>query len=419
MELDYNIIIQLGAALAIGMLIGIERGWSGREHDEEERMAGLRTFSLVGLLGGISAQISSSFGGGVLAVALVMISLLSIVSYVLDSKRTEDTGNTTEFAMILTFLLGAWANLGYYIYALSTTVVVITLLSLKPTLHRWVRNLETKEIYAGIKLLLISVVLLPLLPNQGYGPWEVLNPYWIWWMVVLISGLSFTGYIAIKKVGNRVGTLVTAITGGLVSSTAVTFSLAQFAKEQPRKTLFMGGVLISNSIMLIRVPVEVMVVNSSLLQQLWIPISLMFLGMLLGGAWLWRSWNDSDSGPKINLENPLKLSTAIQFGLFLALILVLAEGMKQWFGDQGIYALALVSGLMDVDAITLSLSRLALNDISAQVATMGIVIAAVVNTLVKGVYFTIIVGLRKSIELIVVMLIAILPGLISAYLLLV
>jgi uncharacterized membrane protein (DUF4010 family) len=285
---------------------------------------------------------------------------------------------------------------------------------MKPTLHRWLRNLETREIYAGIKLLLISIVMLPLLPNQGYGPWEALNPYWIWWMVVLICGISFTGYFAIKYVGNRWGTLVTAITGGLASSTAVTLSLAQFARQQSRKRLFMSGVMFASSIMFIRMLIEVSVVNAALLESLWLPTLLLFLGVLVAGGWFLRREGHTTSDPSLNIDNPFNLTTALKFGGLLAIILVLSEAMQSEFGNQGVYVLSVVSGLMDVDAITLSLSKLAHGELSREVAVLGIIIASIMNTLVKGFLFAFFVGWKESLQLIIALFLAVIPGFIIA-----
>jgi uncharacterized membrane protein (DUF4010 family) len=418
MEEDFQIVIHLFAALAVGLLIGIERGWSGRQEEEGARVAGLRTFSLIGLLGGVFAEITRITSEWVLIAALIAITGMIIVGHIQEAKRSGDIGTTTAFSMLITFALAAWAAMGYYVYALGTSVVVITLLGMKPVLHRWISNVETDEIYAGIKLLLISVVLLPLLPNTGYGPWEAFNPYWIWWMVVLICGISFTGYFAIKYTGNRLGTLVTSITGGLASSTAVTLSMAQFARQYKVKTLFMGGVMIASSIMFIRVLVEVAVVNPALLHPLWIPIILMFAGVLAGGYMLWRKSERVEMETSLELKNPFNIVMALKFGLLLAVIMLLAAGMQEWFGDRGIYTLSLVSGLMDVDAIVLSLSRLALNDLSEEVAVMGIVLASATNTIVKGFIFTFFVGLRESLPLIGFLIAAVIPGLLTAFIIL-
>ena len=417
-EFEYEVLIKIFASLAVGLLIGIERGWSEREEDEGDRIAGLRTFSLIGLLGGVWAQLAGIVEMWVLVVAFAAVVAMIITSHIIGTRETKDVGVTTEFAMMLTFSLGAWAAFGYYIYAFSATAIVVTLLGIKPILHKWVSNLETREIYSGIKLLLISLVLLPLLPDKGYGPWQSLNPYWIWWMVVLISGISFVGYFAIKYAGNKIGTLLTAITGGLASSTAVTLSMAQMAEQHKNKNLFMGGVVVASSIMFIRVLIEVAVVNKLLLDRLWLPISVMFIGLILGGSWLWFSNKDSDTGTEIELNNPFNLPTALKFGLLLGLILLLAAAAKEWFGDEGIYVLALVSGLVDVDAITLSLSRLAIDDLNENVAIIGIVLASAMNTIVKGLLFAFFIGIKTSLRLLFVLIISVIPGLIIAFLML-
>lgn len=415
-NLEYEVLIQILASLVVGLLIGIERGWSERKEDEGDRVAGLRTFSLIGLLGGVWAQLSEIIETWVLVVAFLAVVALIVTSHIIGTRETEDIGVTTEFAMMLTFSLGAWAAFGYYIYAFSATAIVVALLGIKPILHKWVSNLQTEEIYSGIKLLLISLVLLPLLPDKGYGPWQSLNPYWIWWMVVLISGISFIGYFAIKYAGDKIGTLLTAITGGLASSTAVTLSMAQMAKQHKNKTIFMGGVVVASSIMFIRVFIEVAVVNRILLDRLWVPISVMFVCLVIGGSWLWFRNKDSDTGTDIELKNPFNLPTALQFGLLLGLILLLSSAAKEWFGDQGIYVLSLVSGLIDVDAITLSLSRMAYGDLSEDVAITGIVLASAMNTIVKGLLFAFLTGLRAGLRLLLVLVASVIPGLIIAFL---
>lgn len=415
---EFEMMIRMLAALAVGLLIGIERGWSGRQEEEGDRVGGIRTFSLIGFLGGITAILTELVGPWLLGVTFVAVAAMAIVSYLVEARRTADIGSTSAFTQMLTFALGAWAAFGYEMFAIGATVLVVTLLGLKPVLHKWLRGIETVEIYAGIKLLLISIVLLPLLPNQGYGPWEAINPRWIWWMVVLISGISFVGYLAIKYAGNRVGTLLTALTGGLASSTAVTLNMANLAQEQGVRMIFMTGVMIASSIMFIRITVEVLIVNHLLFASLWPPLLVMFLGMVGGAWWLWNRRVLSDQEPRLQLSNPFKLAMALKFGLFLGLILFLSAAMQEWFGDRGIYILAVVSGLMDVDAITLSLSRLSIGDIREEVAVLGIMLAAVTNTLVKGLMFAFFAGWRKSLPLLGLMLSASVLGLLTAWILL-
>lgn len=422
MDPQLELIWKLGTSLAIGLLIGIERGWHGRTEDEGDRVAGIRTFSLSGLLGGIWAVLIPYTGEWILGLVFIAFTGLIIASYVFEQKAPDehDIGITTEVGLLLTFTLGAWAALGYQIEALATAVVVTTLLSIKPVLHSWLQKIEMEVIYAGIKLLIISVILLPLLPNQGYGPWNTLNPYWIWWMVVLISGLSFLGYILVKYAGEDKGTLLTSIIGGLASSTAVTISLAQFAKQQKKAKphIYVAGVLIASVIMLVRVFIEVSVVNRGLLDPLWIPLTVMLILTLGCVFWLWMKSEDesTEENPKLDLGNPLQLPTALKFGALLAVILVLATALQEWFGDQGVYLLSLLSGLMDVDAITLSLSKMAQAEITAAVATLGIVIAVISNTLVKAGLFIFWVGWKRSLELLWMILMISAGGVLSVWL---
>ncbi|MFP4516573.1 MAG: MgtC/SapB family protein [Desulfovibrionales bacterium] len=409
--------LKLFVGLAIGILIGTERGWSDREASEGSRIAGIRTFSLIGLLGSVLALLSQATSAWLFVAGFAAVSALIVAAHIVDVHESKDVGTTTAFAMMLTFALAAWATYGSPIPAVAVTVIAMSLLGYKPVLHKWLTKIQPRDFYSGVQLLVISLVLLPLLPNRGYGPWDALNPYWIWWMVVLISGLSFLGYVAIQLTGQRTGTLLTAVSGGLVSSTAVTFSLARLAKKQTSRAIFSQAVLLASSIMFIRVLIEVFVVNPNLLSRVWIPLTVMFAGLVCLFFWLWYrqdSRENHDSSRQIEVKNPLQLGMALQFSALLAVILLLSEAMKEWFGNQGVYVLSVISGLMDVDAITLSLSRSADKDLAAEVATVGIVLASATNTIVKGVIFAGIVGIKNNIRLPLYMLVAMLPGLFIA-----
>lgn len=405
MENELKILWDLLTAFGVGLLIGIERGWKGRIKEEGDRVAGIRTFALTGILGGIIGRLSVLMGDWLVAAAFLSFAAVVAIAHFVGARESEDIGFTTSVALLITFSLGIWATFGSHIYIFGVAVLVVALLGYKPELHKWIRNIDTKEIYAGIKLLVISVILLPLLPNQGYGPFEALNPYWVWWMVVLITGLSFVGYVAISHFGDRIGVLLTALTGGLASSTAVTLSLAYMAKRTRVSNIFMIGVLIASAIMFIRVLIEVAVVNTELLFTLWIPILVMFVVTLTGMLWLWQQNNENEENerPPLELENPFQISTALQFGLLLAVVLLLAETVKEWFGDEGIYVLSVVSGLMDVDAITLSLSKMAIDDLNEKTAVAGIILATTTNTLVKGVMFAFLTDIKISLKLLLVM----------------
>lgn len=376
--------VRLGLALGVGLLIGVERGWRDRAAAEGSRIAGVRTLGLVGLLGGLWALLAAELGEALLGVAFAGLAALMIIAHTMSARADGDVGITTVVAALVTFALGALAVRGHEQIAAAGGVITAGLLSLKPVLHGWLQRLEERELYAVLKLLLISVVLLPVLPDQGYGPWNALNPYAIWWMVVLIAGISFAGYVAMKAVGAQRGIVLGGLFGGLVSSTAVTLNYARLGRERGHQTVLAAGVLVACGTMFPRILMEVTVINPALLNALAPPLILMTATAFGGALWFWfRQRRDGDAGD-MPLHNPLQLSTAVQFGLLLAAVMLLAEALRAWLGEAGIYLLAGVSGISDVDAITLSMARMAQGDLPAEVATRAIVLAAVVNTLVKG-----------------------------------
>ena len=215
----------LGTALALGLLVGIERGWSARELPSGTRVAGVRTFGLIGLPGGVAAVITRSFDSpAILAGAFVGFAILLTAGYVASAEQPTSLGITTEVAGLLTFAFGALAVTGHALVAAASTVAVLVLLSTKHRLHGWIDRIREKEIGAAITLLLLSVVLLPLLPSEPIDPWKAVAPRAVLWMVILVAGLSFVGYIAVRAIGPRSGLLATGLLGGLASSTAVTLS---------------------------------------------------------------------------------------------------------------------------------------------------------------------------------------------------
>jgi len=382
----------LGIALAIGLLVGIERGWKERSAEEGSRIAGIRTFGLLGLLGGLWALLAEDMGNMLLGISFLALTAILIAGYWRERQIDHDLGITTLIAALVTFALGALAIRGQIHIAITGAVITVTLLSLKPTLHSWLRHLAPEEFYAALKLLLISVVLLPVLPNQGYGPWEAINPYQVWWMVVLIAGLSFAGYLAMKLVGTKRGILLTGVFGGVVSSTATTLTFSRLAKQINMGRLLSLGVLVASTTMFPRVLIEVSIINPALLTHLLAPLSLITFVTAGYCAWLWHTIDNTHGATTLRLKNPLQLRSALQFGLLLAAIMLLAEAFRAWLGEAGIYLLAAVSGLADVDAITLSLANMAHADLAADVASRAILLATLVNTLVKGILVFVIAG---------------------------
>jgi uncharacterized membrane protein (DUF4010 family) len=411
---EHQIFIRLAVALAIGLLIGVERGWQERGAPEGSRVAGVRTYALIGLLGGVSGLLAEQLGGVSLGLIFVGLAGSLTVAHVLDQRRGADLGITSLVASLTTFVLAAMAALGELVVSASAAVVTTLLLGYKPLIHQWVNALERKDLSAGLTLLLISVVLLPLLPNQGYGPWNALNPFEIWWMVVLIASISFAGYYAIKLVGQRRGTLFTGLFGGLASSTALTLHFARLARDRSEMTATLAtGILVACGTMFPRMLLVATLINPGLLQPLLWPAVVM--AMITYGAaagYYWHAKPSGDGGAEALLDNPLELKSALSFGALLALVMLVAQGLKDWVGDGGMLLLAAVSGITDVDAINLTLSRMSQDELPVALAVLAIVIAAAVNSMVKGLIATAIggraLGLRVAMPLLVAGLVGVL-----------
>jgi uncharacterized membrane protein (DUF4010 family) len=387
MTSEQQLFYQLGVALAVGLLVGVERGWKARDVHEGERVAGVRTYGLLGLLGGVSALLADHLGP--LLIGLVFIGLAAALTavYVVTQRDDDaDVGITSLIASLLTFVFGALAGFGEVAVAGAAAVITTLLLGYKPQLHRWVGALEARELFSGLKLLLISVVLLPVLPNRGFGPWNALNPYAIWWMVVLIAIISFAGYFAVKIGGARKGALFTGLFGGLASSTAVTLHFSRVARreEAPLTPLLATGILLACGTMFPRMVLVASVLNGALLRPLLVPAAVMALLVYTPALLYWRSQKRRDAEAPARLSNPLELKTAVTFGALLALVMLLGKALQAWMGDAGVLMLAAASGVADVDAITLSLARMSQDELALKVAVAGIVIAAAVNSLVKG-----------------------------------
>ena len=384
---DLDLFGRLGVALAIGLLLGLERGWHERDLPEGGRVAGLRTFALAGLLGGVSGWLASLTGAVVLAFAFLGLSGLLALSYRVRLKQGDDLGLTTEVALLLTFGLGAASVLGDLAPPAAVAVVAALLLTMKKRLHLWVARIERLELEALLKLALMSVVILPLLPDQGYGPGAVLNPYEIWWAVVVVAGLSFLGYAAIRLGGPDLGILLTGLFGGLASSTSTTVALARLARTQAGLAhVAAAGVVVAGSVTFLRILALAAIFEPSLIVPLAVPMTAMAVSGL-GGAAVMRLQDRGDDDSKTDLDevaNPLNLGAAVSFGALLALVLLVVHYFEAWFGTAGVHAASALSGVTDVDAITISVARLAGDDLSITGAAVAIFLAVAVNTVVKA-----------------------------------
>jgi len=343
----------IALSLGLGLLVGLQREW------KETDVAGIRTFPLITLLGTLVAlfeddNLIAFVPAGMLAVtALLMVANLA--------KLKEDhpsPGMTTESAAILMFLVGAATGVGLTGPAIVITGVTAVLLHWKQPLHGVVDRIDSKDLKGLMHLVLIALVILPMLPDQTYGPYDVLNPYKIWLMVVLIVGISMAAYVAYRLLGARVGTILGGVLGGLISSTATTVSYARQSKTNA-DTASMAAlvIVIASTIVNARVLFEIGLVAPRLLQIALLPMSIMLLLMTIESIALYFPLRNRKTQPPTH-GNPAQLKPAIIFAALYAVILLVVAAAKEHLGNQALYGVALISGLTDVDAITLSTAKL-------------------------------------------------------------
>jgi len=380
-----DLFLRLAVALFAGLLIGTERGWQRRAEPEGQRAAGIRTFGLIGLAGGLWAVLGRELGPLVLGFAAVVLGAVLVAVYWLQVRERHDYGLTTEIAAFVTFALGAVAVEGHLTVAAAGAIVTAFLLGLKPPLHGWLERITAVELRGALKLLLISVVILPVLPNRGYGPWDALNPYTIWWMVVLIAGIWFVGYVAVRVAGTRYGLMLTGLVAGLMASTPLSLAFARIGRNAPgRAPLLAAAILAACSTMFPRALVVASVMEPALFERLAVPLlAMMATGYATAVLW-WRASAGSDAGTEPPIRNPFEIGPALRFGVLLATVMLLVHAVERSAGEAGLYALATASGLTDVDAITLSLAGVAGGNTALDVAATGIVIAAMTNTFFKA-----------------------------------
>ena len=383
-------LLRLGVALAIGLMLWLERGWEFRELHTEQRTAGLRTFGAIGLLGGVTAELGGDHGQVLIAAIAIALGIVLAAGYWRESQIDRNVSLTTSIAALVTYSLGALAGRGELLGASSSAVVLTMLLGFRPELHGFIRGIDREELLATFRLLLISVVMLPVLPNRGYGPWAAFNPYDIWWMVVLVAAVSYVGYFATRLMGAERGILITGVFGGLASSTVVALSLARRAAHDLREpNLLAAGATIASAIMWPRIFLIVGAVDPELAQRLIIPLAASTILAIAGALWLANRGRKeqktlAESGEKMTATNPLDLGMAVRFGFILTAIMVAARAASAWAGPFGLLMVAGISGLVDVDAISLSVATMSIHRLAApDVAVSAILLAAAVNTLLK------------------------------------
>jgi uncharacterized membrane protein (DUF4010 family) len=372
-----EVFTRLGIALALGLLVGLQR------ERVQSPIAGIRTFALITVLGAICGLLSDHFGGWIIALGVLAVAALLVVANL--AKLAEgriDPGLTTEMAVLLMFGTGAYLMIGHTGVAVAVGGSVAILLYLKQPLHTLVARIGEEDLKAIMQFVLIALVILPVLPNENYGPYEAFNPYKTWWMVVLIVAISLAGYIAFKFFGQKTGALLAGVLGGLISSTATTVSQARRVRDNPEGTRLAAVViLIASTIAFARVMVEIAVVAPGTLWQMLPPLGVMFGWMAVLSAGLYW-WSGKEKAEPPQPRNPAELQAALIFGALYALVRLAVVAAEDFFGTSGLYLVGILSGLHDMDAITLSTAQLVGSEELAASSGWRVILTAALSNLV-------------------------------------
>jgi uncharacterized membrane protein (DUF4010 family) len=379
LDADAAPLAALLASLAIGLLMGVER-----ERNPAAK-AGLRTFALTAIFGTVAAMLGDyQEGSWVPAAGLALIGV-AIVSAYLRAPPADDPGTTTVVALVLTYCLGALCWYGERTLAGAIAVVATALLYFKAELRGILERFERRDLLAVIQFATLSVVILPILPDEGYGPYGALNPFRIWLMVVLISGLSLAGYIALKIVGVRHGLVLVGLFGGLVSSTATTLAYSKHARGGSLTDVAAGVIVLANLTVLVRLTIVAAAVAPGILARLVPVLGAAFAAGAVAAFLFFRRRLAGDAEfPLPAVSNPTELRASLGFGALFAVVLLAAAWLSDVAGKSGLYAVALVSGLTDVDALTLSsLQLFTSGKLGGHEAVVAIALALLANTAFK------------------------------------
>jgi uncharacterized membrane protein (DUF4010 family) len=388
---------RLAVALGIGLLIGLERGWRRRQASPGSRAAGIRTFAISGLLGGVIAALAQPLsspapGGAASAVGAIVLGFGFVAYAAVITVFTRDENRavgavsaTTAIAGMLTFALGAYALLGDLRIAVGAAVAAAGLLAFREELHGWVEKITWPELQSGLVLLAMTFLGLPILPDNAIGPFGGVNPREVWIIAIVLAGVSFLGYAAVKYFGARRGLLLAAAAGALASSTAVTVANARHAaagEGSPR--LLAAGVAVASAIMFLRVAAIVAALKPGLLML--IAPTLLATTLVASGfgiSWVYWPKTDTPDYQIVDFRNPFDFRSVVGFALFLGLIIVLGRAVGETFGATGAVAGAIFVGIADIDAITVSMARLTPETLSASDAALAILAAVASNTVSK------------------------------------
>lgn len=410
--MELELFHRLGLALAIGFLVGLERGWRAREVAEGGRVAGLRTHTLAGLLGGVAGLLSTHVGGWALAVIGLPFAGALVMFTVRDQAEEENVSITGIVAGLLVFALGAYAVVGDWRVAAAAGVATAVLLAFKSLLHGWLQKLTWVELRGAFVLLAMTFVALPLVPDRAFGPAEAVNPRELWTLTIAMAGVSFAGYLATRLLGETRGLLVGSAAGALVSSTAVTLNLARLVKDTPEAVpAHAGAALLAGAVMAIRIAVIPAVLAPPLALHVAGPVAAFAVtSLVLALLASLRGGRKAPSG-KDNLKSPFDIVTVVKFALLLGVIMAVARVASDALGSASLLPVAAIAGLVDVDAITLTVSQM----VSQGRASLGlgaaaVLLAGLVDSISKAVIATVAGGVRFGLWFGVGTLIAAVPA---------
>ncbi|MCX6735216.1 MAG: MgtC/SapB family protein [Candidatus Peregrinibacteria bacterium] len=389
------ILQQLGLATALGALIGLERERKHQlEHStnkDNDSFGGVRTFALISLAGALSYILSTYSIIFFVVVAVALLALI-IASYVISGEKYGSLGITSEVASILVYIIGILCGMALFFDATTVAFIVLMLLMLKKPLHRWAKKIKFQELFSTMEFILIAFIVLPLLPNSNFGPYDFFNPYVIWLLVVFISGISFVSYVGIKLLGPKRGLNLTGFLTGFISTTALSVSVSNQSRVNSKaNSSYLTAITIAISAMFLKMIFEVAVLNQELLIHVLIPLLAMsFTGCLISLLMMKRSEKEGNVLDKhvMGMQSPFSLMPALKFGALFALFLLVFKVAMASVGNNSVYLVSTIFGFFNVDAVTVSMSSLAKTEVTPDAAAIAIVLGGIVNTLLKiGIFF--------------------------------
>jgi uncharacterized membrane protein (DUF4010 family) len=376
---------RLAVALAIGLLVGLDRE-RAELRKAVSSFAGIRTFALISLAGALPMLLVEVTGIWLVVASFLGVSAMTAIAYYRGSAEGH-VGSTTEIAGLATFLLGVLAGAGELQVAAAGGIAVAVLLVAKPRLQALSRAISEEEIWSALELAVISAIVLPLLPDRGFGPWGELNPYRIWLVVVLVASVSFAGFVAERVFGERMGLMATAILGAIASSTAVTVAMSQRAKADPAHSSGpAAAVVLAGGVMAIRVAILCAAIGAGILPHLAPAVAAMAVSGGIAAWWLARRAKGARgkaASERTKMRNPFSLRSTLVFGAIFALTLLAVRYGRETFGETKILPVAAVSALVDVDAIAIAFARGGPGSTDWRIPAAAVVVAMVTNTIVK------------------------------------